>query len=203
MSELLAVGSDSRLLILDPVGGASGDMLLAALLDAGASEQTVTDCWRLVLPNAHARLDLRSVQRGHLLARQAVFHIDPSASDQAPGADQSVRGQAILNRIRNAPVPPSVSRLANAVFERLLIAEAAVHGTAPKDVVLHQLGELDTILDIVGIAAAMVDLKIGRMLVPALPVGFGGLTGRSHERLPLPAPATLELLKGFGLRPSA
>lgn len=200
MSEMLAMGPDSRLLILDPVGGASGDMLLAALLDAGASQQIVAECWRLVLPHAHAQLELRSVQRGHVMARQVGFHVDPGAADQASSADHGGRGQAILDRISNAPLPPGISRLASAVFQRLLIAEASVHGTTPKDVVLHQLGELDTILDVVGIAAAMVDLKIGRMLVPALPVGFGGLTGRTHERLPLPAPATLELLKGFALR---
>lgn len=200
MADHVGVGADPRVLILDAVGGASGDMLLAALLDAGASVDAVTDAWRIVAPETSVRLETHEVQRGHLRACHVTFRVDTPSGD-APLSVDHVRGQDILERLKSSPLPAPVAERAVAVFERLLSAEATVHGTAPEDVVLHQLGELDTILDIVGVAAALVDLGIGSILVPSLPIGIGGLTGTGEQMLPLPAPATLELLKGFALRP--
>ncbi|MEX2183766.1 MAG: nickel pincer cofactor biosynthesis protein LarC [Chloroflexota bacterium] len=191
---------DSRLAILDPVGGASGDMMLAALLDAGASAHAVMDAWRIVAPGTRVRLETHDVQRGHLRGSQVFFRYDPPSGGPTPSVGH-VRGRHVLERIEGAALPPRVGKLAIAVFERLLLAEAAVHGTTPENVALHQLGELDTILDVVGVAAGLIDLDIGRILVPPLPVGMGGLTGTGEHLLPLPAPATLELLKGFVLRP--
>jgi len=82
-------------------------------------------------------------------------------------------------------------------MRRLWAAESRIHGIRLSELSLHQLGEDDTIVDIVGVVAALEALAVDRLLVPALPMPVGGSVAGPHGELPLPAPATLELLRGF------
>lgn len=105
----------------------------------------------------------------------------------------------ILELIRTSKVPERVKEMASAVFRRLGEAEARVHGMGVENVHFHEVGAVDSIVDIVGSCLALHLLDIEEVHSAPVHVGSGWVTG-SHGRLPLPAPATLELLKGFPVR---
>lgn len=183
-----------RAAYFDAFGGASGDMVLGALLDAGA-------------PLAEARGAVRRLGiRGLDLAVRRVRRAGLSAAKafvRAPAAPPS-RGrrlpeiERLLGRVR---LDTAVRRDAVAVFRRLGEAEAKVHGVPLRRVHFHEVGALDALADVVGSCAAFHALGLGRAAVSPLPVGPGeGAAG--HGRIPLPGPAVAELLKGFEVRPA-
>lgn len=178
----------TRIAFVDAVGGAAGDMLLAALLDAGAAREAVAGAIAAVLGRA-VDLETSEVRRGGLRAL-AVRGLAPSPRR---------RPSELLAAVRAADLAEGVRSRAVAVLERLLAAEAGVHGVGLEELALEELGEDDTLFDVVGIAAALDGLGVERVLVGPLPLpapsGAGG-----HGS---PAPVTLELLAGFAVRPGA
>jgi len=181
----------SRILFVDPVGGAAGDMLLAALLDAGASEDAVRQAIEAVLPDRFV-VHTDTVRRAEIRARR--LRVDPGPNADAARVGPRRLGD-LLAVVDRAALSGSIRAAARSVLEKLAWAEARVHGVDPTEVELHQLGDDDTLLDVVGVAAALESLGIERLLVSSLPLGEGRL-----ETMPLPAPATLELLRGFEIR---
>jgi uncharacterized protein (TIGR00299 family) protein len=182
----------SRTLFVDPIGGAAGDMLLAALIDAGASEDAVRAA---VEPILQGRLPFHvvEVRRGGLRA----LAIDVGS----PGGRRSLR--ELVEEVGSAGLPERVRTRAAAALQRIGEAEAAVHGLrGPEEVELHELGDDDTILDVVGVAVALESLDVDRVVVGALPLGFGRTVpgGPGHGDIPLPSPAAVHLLRGFALR---
>lgn len=175
----------SRLAYVDPVGGAAGDMLLAALLDAGAPREAVAEAVSAVL-GREVGLAVQELRRGGLRAL-AVEGPPPSARR---------RPDELLGAVSRAALPEGVRTRTSAVLERLLAAEARVHGVGLEDLELGELGEDDTLFDVVGIAAALEALGIERLAVAPLPTPPRS-EGSSHG---LPAPVTLDLLRGFALR---
>jgi uncharacterized protein (TIGR00299 family) protein len=179
-------------------------MLLAALLDAGVPGTPVWEAVDAVLPGRFAcRID--SVVRAGM--RAALLHIEPGpAARAAPGASESdLEPRALselLAAVDGAPLHPRVASAARAVLERLGEAEARVHGSEPADPVLHAVGDDDTLLDVVGVAAALHAAEVDRVLVSAMPLESEGWLPPSggHPGVPLPAPVTLELLRGFRIR---
>jgi uncharacterized protein (TIGR00299 family) protein len=176
----------ARLAYVDCIGGVAGDMLLAALLDAGAS----TDRLRAV-PDA---LGLVGVEiRIERVERQGVgaLHVDvvPPADDHSHRSWREIR--ALLEQ-RDAP-PKAVD-----IFTRLATAEATVHGVPVDDVHFHELGSVDTLVDICGAVALLDDLGVERLVCSPLPTARG-LTRAAHGILPTPSPATVELLRGAPL----
>jgi uncharacterized protein (TIGR00299 family) protein len=103
---------------------------------------------------------------------------------------------ALLEPVTRSELAPALKARAAAVLTRLVEAEARVHGLAPDATHLHEVGALDTLVDVVGAVAALDALGIGAVHVSALPLG-GGSVDAAHGRLPVPAPATAELLRGF------
>lgn len=178
----------SRVGYVDPLGGAAGDMLLAALLDAGAPREAVAEAVSAVL-GRQVELAVREVRRGGLRAL-AVAGPPPSVRR---------RPAELLGAVSGAPLPEGVRGRASAVLERLLAAEARVHGLPPEALELEELGEDDTLFDVVGIIAALEALGVERLAVAPLPMPAPS-EGGAHG---LPAPVTLELLLGFALRPAA
>jgi uncharacterized protein (TIGR00299 family) protein len=162
-------------------------MLLAALLDAGAPGEAVARAVSAVLGRA-LELGVREVRRGGLRAL-AVEGLPPSVRR---------RPEELRAAVFRAALPEGVRARAGAVLERLLAAEARVHGVPAAALELEELGEDDTLLDVVGIAAALDALGIERLAVGPLPTPPPS-EGGSHG---LPAPVTLELLRGFALRPA-
>ena len=183
----------TRVLFVDPIGGAAGDMLLAALLDAGASEDVVREAIDAVLPGAFA-ISTREVHRAGMRARLLQAQRVPGAND---GGNPPRRVGELLAAIQPAPEP--IRARARLVLEHLAEAEARVHGDELADVDLHALGDDDTLIDVIGVSAALDSLGVGRIEVSSLPLGAGGSVpvGDGHAEVPLPAPATLELLRGF------
>ncbi|MCA1689677.1 MAG: nickel pincer cofactor biosynthesis protein LarC [Actinobacteria bacterium] len=184
----------SRLAYVDAIGGLAGDMLLGALLDAGADPDRVRDGLRRLGPPG---LDLVTAveHRQGIAACRVVAVVGEDAGPDAPRrtwADVRVLLDA-------AELPPRVRTRARAVFAALARAEGRVHGVAPETVHFHEVGALDAIGDVCGIVLALEDLGVDELAFSSVPVATGGLVDSAHGRLPLPAPATLELLRGAPL----
>lgn len=179
----------SRLAYIDCVGGVAGDMLLGGLLDAGADRGAVrSGLGRLGV----ADLDLR-------VGRTRRGALDAARVEVAAPADQPWRGPAeIAALIERAGLPPRAQERALAVFERLAAAEARVHGIPLEEVHFHEVGAVDAIADVCGVALALESLGIERVVCSPLPVARG-IVATAHGPLPLPAPATLALLEGAPL----
>ena len=170
-----------RTLFVDPIGGAAGDMLLAALLDAGAPRDAVIDAVSSVL-GGRIEVGTRIVTRRGLRALELVL---PEGLDRAPAR----RGPLdLVAAVEHAGLADGVRSRALAVLSRLGDAEARVHGVPVAEARLEELGADDTLVDVVGVAAALDVLEVDTVAVPALPLGRG-------------ARATLELLRGFDVRP--
>jgi uncharacterized protein (TIGR00299 family) protein len=189
---------------LDCGSGIAGDMMLAALIDLGVPVEVVrTAIERLDLDGID--LEISTVRRGALMGKKAALLLRGQEAGgahgpvRAPSPDpetphQHVRYASIAERIR-ARCEQEVMRWALAIFDRLAAVEAARHGVSVGEVAFHELGAADSIADIVGVAAAIAWLEPSGMTCRAVPVG-GGTVMTAHGRLPVPAPATLELLRG-------
>ena len=169
---------------LDCTAGASGDMLLGALVGAGVPLEVLQESVDLVAPEP-VRLSVEPVTRGGLAATRVVVEVADSSTTRTWADVRSLL----------APLPAPVRERAEAVFARLVTAEAAVHRTAPDDVHLHEVGALDAIADVVGCAAGFASLALDELVVSPVAVGSGTARG-AHGLLPVPVPAVLELLAG-------
>jgi pyridinium-3,5-bisthiocarboxylic acid mononucleotide nickel chelatase len=171
---------------LDLAAGASGDLLLGALVDAGVPLD-VPAAAVAALPVEPVRLTTEQVTRHGLGATRVHVHAPPSAHSRT-WAD--VRG--LLAR---ADLAPAVRDGAFAVFERLAVAEGRVHRVAPDDVHFHEVGALDALADVVGVVAAFEHLGLERLTASSVALGSGSARS-AHGVVPVPAPAVLELLAG-------
>jgi uncharacterized protein (TIGR00299 family) protein len=171
---------------LDCFSGISGDMLLGALLDAGLSLADLrADLSRLPLSGYEVtseRVTKRGMGGTQVQVTTEHSHAHRGLSD-------------VLAVIAQAELPPEVARPAEQAFRRLAEAEARVHGTTVDDVHFHEVGAVDAIVDIVGAFCGLHRLGVQEVYASALPLG-GGWVEAAHGRLPVPAPATAELLKG-------
>jgi uncharacterized protein (TIGR00299 family) protein len=178
-----------KLLYFDCIQGAAGDMILGALLDAGASEAAVRDSLdALHLPGW--QLEIETVQKNGLRAVKA------NVVSEGGGPERTYR--AIRELIDAAALPPRVKERAQRIFEKLGKAEAKVHGSGLDEVHFHEVGGIDAIIDIVGAAAALEALAPERIVTSAIPTGRG-TTGSQHGPIPVPAPAVVEMLHGATL----
>ncbi len=170
----------------DCVAGASGDMILGALLDAGLPLDTLRD--RLAQLRLHDfHLDAARVQKNGI----GAIKVDVRVRDDAPE-----RHLADIKAVVEASgLPPRVKERAIRVFTRICEAEAAIHGARVEDVHLHEVGGVDAIVDVCGVLAGLDALGVEQVVVSPLPMGRG-FVQCAHGRIPLPAPATLMLLKG-------
>jgi pyridinium-3,5-bisthiocarboxylic acid mononucleotide nickel chelatase len=188
----------SRLLYVDVLGGAAGDMLLAALLDAGADLDEVRSSIDAVLPD---RFDLRTevVRRSGLRARLLRIDAGTKAPDDAALAPRPFR--ELVATLESGTISDPTKSKARLALGVLGAAESRVHGIDPAELLLHELGDDDTVLDLVGVAAALESLGVDRMLVSTVPIGAGSKESyHAHGAIPLPTTVTLELLKGFAVR---
>lgn len=171
---------------LNPAVGTAGDMLLAALLDAGADIDAVrATISSLDVPGWTIETE-RTTRRG-LVALRVVVHTVEHHHHRS--------WSTIDSMLRTADLPEPVRSGARRTFRRLADAEAHVHGIPIDEVHFHEVGALDAIVDIVGCWAALNDL--GMPEVSSAAIGLGtGTTQMAHGLVPVPAPATLELLVG-------
>ena len=174
-----------RTAYLDLVGGCSGDMMLGALVDAGAPLGELRDGLRS-LGVAGFEVTARKEQRGAIAATRVLVTLGKDA-------DRHERHLAeVLAAIDKGDLPARARARARSVFERLAAAEAKVHGTSPDEVHFHEVGAVDAIVDVVGSCLGLELLGVDRVESSPLPVCRG--KGRSmHGEIPLPAPAVLAL----------
>ena len=178
----------SRALVLDAFSGAAGDMLLAALLDAGASIDALRACAAAIPALAKVKVDVETVRRGAFAARRLVVTLPH---------EHAHRGLSDITKIIDAAsLSPVVSVQAKQTFAKLAAAEAKVHGTRVEEIHFHEVGALDAILDVVGFFVLAESLGITSFYYTTLAVGQGGVVRGAHGEMPVPAPATLELLSG-------
>lgn len=176
---------------LDAFSGLSGDMIAGAMLDAGA------DFEQLQAALASLPLD------GYRLAarRKLVSGISALKFEVEVSAAQPERHLSDIREIvrRAAALEDRVKDRALAIFGVLAEAEAKIHRTTAEAVHFHEVGAVDSIIDIVAAAWGFERLGLGEMMVSSLPAG-SGLIRSQHGIIPVPAPATAELLAGFPMR---
>ena len=184
-----------RTAYLECFSGISGDMFLGALVDAGVPFESLSETAAVL--NVGARLEMRKVSRGGIAATK-VDVITPE--QHAAGTEHSHDGHAphrhlssILKIINASPLSESVKARATRAFKLLGEAEAAIHSIPIEKVHFHEVGAVDTIVDIVCSAAGAELLSINRWLASPLNVGSGTVLCQ-HGTIPVPAPATLALL---------
>lgn len=178
-----------RVAYVDARFGAAGDMLLGAALDAGADLDAVREALG-ALPIEGWSLDVRSVRRAGFAATKADVAVETPQPSRTAGE--------IVAMIETAALPARVRERAVATFELLGSAERAVHGTPEgEDAHLHEVGGVDAIVDVVGTFAALEALEVERICASGLPAG-GGTARAAHGRLPVPAPAVLEMAARSG-----
>lgn len=181
-----------RIAYLDCASGVSGDMMLAALIDAGvelAAVQAGIDS--LGLPSC--RLTCEEVNKQGFRALQLTVHHEPEHAHR--------HLHHIVEMIEGSTLSDSQRDLAQRIFRRLAEAEAKVHGSTIEKVHFHEVGAVDSIADIVGSAIAWDLLNVQRVVCSAIPTGTG-FVEIAHGRCAIPAPATGELLRGIPLAAS-
>ncbi len=171
---------------VDASAGASGDMLLGALVGVGVPVTVLRDAVDAVAPEP-VTLDVETVSRGGLSATRCRVAV-PDSTQQRGLSD-------VLALLASADLAPPVAALAEAVFTRLAEAEATVHGCSVDEVHFHEVGALDAIADVVAACAGLVHLGLTSVVVSPVAVG-SGRTNASHGDLPVPVPAVVQLLRG-------
>ena len=174
-----------KTLYFDCYSGISGDMTLGACLNLGlAKEELISMLEGLRVPDY--QLEINKVSRGGIIGTGVKVNLDK-------GEPVERHLSHILAIIESSKLPQPVKDNSSAVFNRLAEAEAAVHGTSIEKVHFHEVGAVDAIVDIVGAASALYLLGVDQVISSPLPLSRGEVQ-TAHGRLPLPAPATLELI---------
>jgi uncharacterized protein (TIGR00299 family) protein len=175
-----------RIAYFDGFSGISGDMVLGALVDAGCPLAEIeSELKKIVLPGWS--ISAEKVKRGALVAT----HVKVTAAETHHHRGYSM----IADKIAAASLAPRAADRATRIFKRLGEAEAKVHGVPLESVHFHEVGAVDSIVDIVGSAIGFELLGIDQFACSALNVG-GGTVSTAHGILPVPAPATVDLLTG-------
>ncbi len=175
------------ILYFDCFSGVSGDMTLGALIDLGVPLGWLRE--RLAaLPLGGFEIQERAVTENGIRGRRIeVRMIDPAPPHRHFGE--------IRELITAAPYAEVVRERALAIFHRLAVAEAAVHGCAPEEVHFHEVGAVDALVDVLGCALGLEYLGVKAVYASPIPNGRGFVSCR-HGRIPIPAPATQKILEG-------
>lgn len=181
-----------KTIYLDCFSGISGNMLIGAFLDAGMpKEYFETQLQKLNLADEYS-LIIKNVTKSGIKAVYFNVALNNTASNERILAD-------IQKIITESALSERVQQTALAVFNNLAEAEAAVHGTDINHVHFHEVGAVDAIIDIVGIAVCLEYFDIENIFAGNLYTGTGFINC-SHGQMPIPAPAAAELLKGFSIK---
>ncbi len=179
-----------KIAYFDAFSGISGDMVIGAFLDLGLSLDLLKTEFSKLPLDGYTLHQSERIQHG---IRAIKF-------DVSVGAQQHERGfRSIADMLEVSPVSETIKTTALKIFTRLAEAEAHVHNTSVADVHFHEVGAVDSILDIVGAAIGFEALGIQAVYTSPLPMGSGFVSSR-HGTLPVPGPATAELVKGLPVR---
>lgn len=196
-----------KLLYLDIFSGISGDMFLGALLDLGVSEKVL----RRELKKIHLHNYVLSVERGMAKGIQGIeFRVlvrDDLKLSHSHGPlgrhhhhPHEQRSFADIKKLINdSDLDGSIKHTSLSIFHRIAVAEGKIHGVPPAKVHFHEIGAVDSIVDIVGGTIALRELGVDRVFAREVEEGTGFIE-IAHGRFPVPAPATLEILRGVKVR---
>ena len=184
-------GATPRGLFVDATYGIAGDMLLAALFDWGVPEAIVREPLEAILPPFS--LEVRQESRRGIAAKRVTV-----TSEETHSPHRTL--PQILEIIDNEALSPWVREQAAATFRHLAEAEGAVHGCSPEEVHFHEVGAIDSLVDIIGCVLAIDAVGAEEIRFSSLPLGSGQVKA-AHGVYPIPAPATLRLLAGLPTHP--
>lgn len=175
-----------RIAYFDCFSGISGDMTLGALVDLGVPEAVLTDAIA-TLPVSDYSIRFAKERRGAITGTRVLIEY----GDQPHRHYSDIREMIEASRIE-----PQAKTMALRIFDRIADAESRVHGVPVSHVHFHEVGAIDSIIDIVGAAVCLCHLKVEKICASRLPMG-GGMVKTQHGLLPVPAPATVLLLEGI------
>ena len=178
-----------KIAYLDTVGGIAGDMTMAAFVSAGVPFETLTSELRRLAVDGF-ELSARHVRRNSVDA----VHIDVITAAEHHVHRQMKDITALLDA---STLSTGVKERARSIFRVIAEAEARIHATTPEQVHFHEVGALDSIVDVVGCAICLEECGIEAVYSSPVRLGSGGLINTWHGRMPVPAPATLEILRGY------
>lgn len=173
------------ILYFDCFSGIAGDMILGALIDLGVDSAVLTKELRK-LPLAGYDIIVKKVESNHIAATDVTVRVTE---------DQHHRSLSdIIDLLKRSSLDDTVKRLSQNIFQNLGMAEAKIHNVNIEEVHFHEVGAVDSIIDIVGAVIGIQRLQTDEIYCSPLPLGHG-FVSCEHGMLPLPAPATVELLK--------
>ncbi|MFA5873538.1 MAG: nickel pincer cofactor biosynthesis protein LarC [Anaerolineales bacterium] len=184
-----------KLAYFDCIAGASGDMILGALVDAGLPVETLRERLSALKLGGEFKLQAQKVSKNGFGATKV---------DVIVCEDEHYHGRPLAEIeavVRKSDLPEHIQDKAIGMFRRLAEVEAEIHGIPVETVHLHEVGGVDTIVDVTGALLGMEALGVDLVYASPLPLGRGFVEG-AHGRIPLPAPATVALLKGIPIQGS-
>lgn len=187
-----------KIIYLDAIAGISGDMTVATLLDLGMPlEHLQQELAKLRLPDGSYRLETSQVERRGMAGRSFVVRLQEESGHHHGHHHHEHRSYADIRRmIDESSLFKQVKHLAQQVFLKLAEAESQAHQVPVDQVQFHEVGAVDSIVDIVGVAIGLAYLGVEKIYCSAVPLG-GGFVETAHGRLPVPAPATALLMQGL------
>ena len=176
-----------KIAYLDCFSGISGDMFIGALLDAGLSFEDLEQKIQ-ALPFDSFHLEMKQEARSQIFGTR--FVVKTEGQEQVPRNLEVIR-----NIIRKGSLSSGVKDKSIRIFEELASVEGKIHNKPPEEVHFHEVGAVDSIIDIVGTVYGLERLGVTSLFVSPLPLG-SGFVETAHGRIPIPAPATTDLLEG-------
>ena len=177
-----------KIAYLDCFSGISGDMFVGALLDAGLAFEDLEQCLR-ALPFDGFHLEMKREARNEIFGTRFIVTLDE--------LEQGHRNlEAIREIIQQSNLSSSVKERSIGIFETLASAEGTIHNKPLEKIYFHEVGAVDSIVDIVGTVYGLEHLGIKSLFISPLPLG-SGFVKTAHGRIPIPAPATIALLEGI------
>ncbi|RLB04165.1 MAG: nickel pincer cofactor biosynthesis protein LarC [Deltaproteobacteria bacterium] len=183
---------EMRVAYFDCFAGISGDMILGALLDLGLPPEVLDEGWRM-LGLQGVKLRTKKVDRGGLTGTQVVLESRQKTVIRKYGEMREI--------IRGSNLPKGIKGASLKILERLARVEAKIHGVRIEEVHFHEIGGIDTLVDVVGSTLGVDYFAWDKVISSPLPLGRGWVEA-AHGCLPLPAPATVELLQGVPIIPA-
>ncbi len=181
-----------KALVFEPFSGASGDMIIGSLLDLGANESKIADA----ISGFHLELEVKEVEKQGIVAKKVTFISEKERHAKSARKVQSYKD--IVSRLENSGLSKEIIQNSLSIFEMIANAEAQVHGEQKESLTFHEIGALDTIGDLVGSVIAVLDIHPDIIISTPISVG-SGFVEAEHGILPVPAPATVEILKDASL----
>lgn len=185
-SPILHPESNMKIAYFDLISGVSGDMILGALVDAGLPIEQLHHSLQ-ALKIKDFTIQAQAVSKNGFRATKVWVHVEENIPHRHLPDINAI--------ITSSDLPAHIQEQAVGIFNRLGAVEAGIHGTSLEEVHLHELGGVDTIVDVVGTLLGLEALGIEKIITSPVPLGRGFIRG-AHGAIPLPAPAALALLKG-------